>query len=110
MPARIRYDAGRGRRRPRLPLAITDIAANGRRQVGEADEGNSGYLTRIAKAAACDRENMRRPVPPPVSLHRLFRPGRRAQEQAGAAAGDRPARGVRSSQGNLREKPSQNSV
>ena len=30
---------------------FTDISANSHRPVGEADEGNSGYLTRIAKAA-----------------------------------------------------------
>jgi hypothetical protein len=36
---------------------FTEIGANGYRPVGEAGEGNSGYITRIAKAANANRKD-----------------------------------------------------
>jgi len=36
---------------------FTEIGANGFRPVGEADEGNSGYITRIAKTASANRKD-----------------------------------------------------
>lgn len=52
MPARLRYSHALHYADPVYRSTLTEINANaGCRHLGEADEGNSGYITRIAKAA-----------------------------------------------------------
>jgi hypothetical protein len=54
MPARIRYSYALREAGNVYRSTFTEIRANGYRPVGEADEGNSGYITRIAKAASAN--------------------------------------------------------
>jgi hypothetical protein len=51
MPARLRYSYALHHADSVYRSTLTEIGANGHRHVGEADDGNSGYITRIAKAA-----------------------------------------------------------
>jgi hypothetical protein len=51
MPARLRYARALHDADSVYRSTLTEIRANGHRLVGEADDGNSGYITRIAKAA-----------------------------------------------------------
>jgi len=51
MPARLRHANALANAGATYRVTFTDITANSWRHVGEPDEGNSGYLTRIAKAA-----------------------------------------------------------
>src|SRR5262249_21246163 len=51
MPARLRYARALPNADSVYRSTLTEIRVNGHRHVGEADEGNSGYITRIAKAA-----------------------------------------------------------
>lgn len=51
MPARLRYARALHNAGTVYRSSLTDIRASSNRHVGEADEGNSGYITRIGKAA-----------------------------------------------------------
>lgn len=51
MPDRLRYANALHDADSVYGSTLTEIRANGHRHVGEADDGNSGYITRIAKAA-----------------------------------------------------------
>jgi len=51
MSARLRYASALHEVGPVYRSTFTEISANSHKPVGEADEGNSGYLRRIAKAA-----------------------------------------------------------
>ncbi|MBI3823556.1 MAG: hypothetical protein HY289_12875 [Planctomycetes bacterium] len=50
MPVRLRYARALGEAGSVYREVFTDIGSNGWRHVGKVDEGNSGYLTRIAKS------------------------------------------------------------
>ena len=51
MPARLRYARALPNADAVYRSTLTEIRVNGHRRVGEADAGNSGYITRIARAA-----------------------------------------------------------